>query len=496
MRPKFPAIEMAKNVEHTPARIAQLLHGDPSKDKAARSTGPSSPSSSLIARIAYPENSRQPRRDRPGHEGGLQLGARPLRDVRRCRRPRHHGKDARRRRTPIAANVEKLLAYADKHGEANPTWYKDDASVPSGRLFFDPVAGDYKPVVTRRRSHLTRRRSRRRSGVVKKNPGASVIDLGDGVAAIELHSKMNALGDDIVRLITQTLKPASEHRQQLRGLRHHRRLGQLLRRRQPDAASPRRAGGGVGRGRDGRRRLSEHDAGDQVLSAAGRGRALWHVSRRRRRDLAPRRRAPASRRTLHGPRRGWRRPDPRRWRLQGDVVLRSIEAGSSIRPDARGEGVEIFEAIKKNFETIAKATVSTSAAEARSLGFLRDSDNITTNRDRLSPTRSFAPVPSPTLVIAAPVAAHRHSRTRRIRPGHAQAGRVDHARRPVHLRPRREGRQLGRLLLAGGKVNPGTLVSEQYLLDLEREAFVSLCGEKKTQERIAFTLKTGKPLRN
>jgi 3-hydroxyacyl-CoA dehydrogenase len=50
--------------------------------------------------------------------------------------------------------------------------------------------------------------------------------------------------------------------------------------------------------------------------------------------------------------------------------------------------------------------------------------------------------------------------------------------------------------LAGGQVSPGTVVSEQYLLDLEREAFLSLCGEKKTQERIAFTLKTGKPLRN
>jgi len=51
-------------------------------------------------------------------------------------------------------------------------------------------------------------------------------------------------------------------------------------------------------------------------------------------------------------------------------------------------------------------------------------------------------------------------------------------------------------ILAGGRVTPGTLVSEQYLLDLEREAFLSLCGERKTQERIAFTLKTGKPLRN
>jgi 3-hydroxyacyl-CoA dehydrogenase len=51
-------------------------------------------------------------------------------------------------------------------------------------------------------------------------------------------------------------------------------------------------------------------------------------------------------------------------------------------------------------------------------------------------------------------------------------------------------------VLCGGAVTLGTPVSEQYLLDLEREAFLSLCGEKKTQERIAFTLKTGKPLRN
>jgi 3-hydroxyacyl-CoA dehydrogenase len=51
-------------------------------------------------------------------------------------------------------------------------------------------------------------------------------------------------------------------------------------------------------------------------------------------------------------------------------------------------------------------------------------------------------------------------------------------------------------VLCGGKVTPGSPVSEQYLLDLEREGFLSLCGEPKTQERIAFTLKSGKPLRN
>jgi len=51
-------------------------------------------------------------------------------------------------------------------------------------------------------------------------------------------------------------------------------------------------------------------------------------------------------------------------------------------------------------------------------------------------------------------------------------------------------------VICGGNITPGTPISEQYVLDLEREAFKSLCGEKKTQERIQFTLKTGKTLRN
>jgi len=51
-------------------------------------------------------------------------------------------------------------------------------------------------------------------------------------------------------------------------------------------------------------------------------------------------------------------------------------------------------------------------------------------------------------------------------------------------------------VLCGGAVSPGTPLTEQYLLDLEREGFKKLCGERKTQERIQYTLKTGKPLRN
>jgi 3-hydroxyacyl-CoA dehydrogenase len=179
-----------------------------------------------------------------------------------------------------------------------------------------------------------------------------------------------------------------------------------------------------------------------------------------------------------------------------EMTLRAIEAGTSIRPDARGEGVEIFEALKKNFETIAKATVSTSAAEARALGFLRPSDQVTMNRARLlsdAAARARALVdagysaPLPRTDIPAPgesVLATLKLAVYTLREGGFISG---HDAKVANW---------AAYALCGGKVAPGTPVSEQYLLDLEREAFLSLCGEKKTQERIAFTLKTGKPLRN
>jgi 3-hydroxyacyl-CoA dehydrogenase len=179
-----------------------------------------------------------------------------------------------------------------------------------------------------------------------------------------------------------------------------------------------------------------------------------------------------------------------------EMTIRSVEAGSSIRPDARGEGVEIFEALKKNFETIAMAKVSTSAAEARAMGFFEAFDATTTNRERLltdarTKARAIADAgysaPAPRTDIPAP-------------------GESVLATLKLAVWTMREGQYISdhdvkianwvAYALCGGKVTPGTPVSEQYLLDLEREAFLSLCGEKKTQERIAFTLKTGKPLRN
>jgi len=179
-----------------------------------------------------------------------------------------------------------------------------------------------------------------------------------------------------------------------------------------------------------------------------------------------------------------------------EMLLRAVESAASIRPDGRSESVGLIEAMKKAFETVATGKVSTSAEEARGLGFLSSSDRVTMNRERVL---SDAKARALELVAAGyepPV-----MRTSIPAPGEnilaalklgiylmRQGGFVSDHEQKV-------GTKIAEVL-CGGIVTAGTPVSEQYLLDLEREAFKSLCGEKKTQERIQFTLKTGKTLRN
>jgi 3-hydroxyacyl-CoA dehydrogenase len=178
-----------------------------------------------------------------------------------------------------------------------------------------------------------------------------------------------------------------------------------------------------------------------------------------------------------------------------EMLLRAVDSANSIRPDGRGESVELMEAMKKAFETIATAKVATSATEARGLGFLSSSDRITMNRERvLSDAKARAlelargyeppvmrtdiPTPGENILAALKMGVYLMRQGDYI---------TDYE---VKL-----GNKIAEIL-CGGKVSPGTPVSEQYLLDLEREGFKSLCGEKKTQERIQYTLKTGKTLRN
>ena len=155
-----------------------------------------------------------------------------------------------------------------------------------------------------------------------------------------------------------------------------------------------------------------------------------------------------------------------------------------------------MEAMKKVFEAVATAKVATSAHEARGLGFLREADNITMNRERVLTdakaralemlrggyeppvARSDIPAPGENILAALKLGVHL------MRQGdYITEYEVKLATKIAEV-------------LCGGYVTSGTPVSEQYILDLEREGFKSLCGEKKTQERIQFTLKTGKTLRN
>jgi 3-hydroxyacyl-CoA dehydrogenase len=496
-RPKFPALEMAKPVEQTAARIKQLLHADPSKDKAAAFYWPLLTELFTYAANRLSSDGSEPAQDIVAIDQAMktgfnwELGPFEMMDAAGVRETTYkmlaEGK-------PVSPNVEKLLHYPHAITEPGPTWYKDDPTTPSGRQYFDPLAGAYKPVpvapgVT---SLATIKKAK---GVVKKNPGASVIDLGNGVAAIELHSKMNALGGDIVSLITQTLKPSSD----------------IVRDFSSFIITGDSANFSVGANLMQLLLSVQEEEWDEVEMAVKQFQNMTQAIKFCPRPVVV---APYGmclgggvEISLHA---AARQPHAELYMglveagvglIPGgggckEMVLKTVEAGTSIRPDARGEGVEIFEALKKNFEAIAKATVSTSAVEARSLGFLKPSDVITMNRERLvtdAATRAAAlaeagyTAPTPRTDIPAP-------------------GENALATLKLAVWTMREGQYISdhdakvanwvAYALCGGKVTPGTLVSEQYLLDLEREAFLSLCGEKKTQERIAFTLKTGKPLRN
>lgn len=176
----------------------------------------------------------------------------------------------------------------------------------------------------------------------------------------------------------------------------------------------------------------------------------------------------------------------------GGVKERWVRALASVPP---GAALDLNPLAHWVFETIALAKVSTSAAEARQLGYLRPEDGISVNRERLLEDakrrvifldeQGYVPRATPPVPVAG-------------REGKAQiqlavdemwrAGRIsDHdrliARRLAHV-------------LCGGDVPAGTLVTEERILELEREAFLSLCGEPKTQDRMRHMLETGKPLRN
>jgi len=173
-----------------------------------------------------------------------------------------------------------------------------------------------------------------------------------------------------------------------------------------------------------------------------------------------------------------------------EMTMRAMDFAKEV-PDA-----DPLAFLKKTFETIGMGKVATSAQEGRAWGFLRDIDSISMNGDRL-----IADAKQDVLSLTASGFVPPVERTDILVLGEAARSAMDLA---LHMMKRGgyisdHDQLIGKKLasvMSGGTLNHQTYVSERYLLDLEREAFVSLCGERKTQERIAAMLKTGKPLRN
>jgi len=493
-KPKFPALDMAKNVEDTGARLRMLLGlegGGPQKgDKAGAFLWAALSDLWTYAANRVPEISDSiVEIDRAMKLGfNWELGPFELWDAAGIEttvaRMKKEGK-------PVAANVEKLLAAGQR------SWYADEPKSPSGRKYWELRTENWEQlqVPSGVWSVTVAKKS---NGVVKKNSGASLVDLGDGVACLEFHSKMNSLGTDIISLIAQTLKPGGPGdnfdafviTNDATNFSVGANLMLLLMSVQEE----------------------EWDDVDLVIRQfQGMTQAIKFSSK-------PVVSAPfglclggGTEISLHA---AARQPHAELYTglvevgvglLPGgggckEMLLRAVDSAAASKGRSSGEAlagsVEMMEAMKKAFETIATAKVATSAQEARGLGFLSDSDHITMNRERvLSDAKARA------LELARAGHEPPVPRTDIPAPGESLLAALKmgvHLMRQGDFITDYEVKLGGKIaeVLCGGNVTPGTPVSEQYILDLEREGFKSLCGERKTQERIQYTLKTGKTLRN
>jgi 3-hydroxyacyl-CoA dehydrogenase len=327
--------------------------------------------------------------------------------------------------------------------------------------------------------------AKERSRVVKKNAGASLVDLGDGVLCVEFHSKMNALGGDAIEMLRTGVREASQ------------KFAALV---VGNEAVNFSAGANLA--------LLLIEAQDENWDDIDLMiRAFQQVTMALRYADVPVVVAPAGL-TLGGGCEVALHAD--RVQAAAEVYLGLVEVGVGLIPAGGGTKEMVARAaaqmqpgdtdylppIQRAFETIAFAKVSTSGPDAHRLGYLRQTDAFTMNRERLiadAKTRAlqrvnegYHPPPPRTAIrvggeaVLAPLKLGVHLAWR--------AGRITEHDALI-------GRRLATIMAGGSLPHPST-VTEQQLLDLERDAFLSLLGERKTQERIQHTLKTGQTLRS
>ncbi len=488
-KPALPTLERAKNAATLPERLRLLLAGDPARDKAAAFLWP------FLASLwdFAAERIGEVADDAPSIDAAMragfnwEMGPFEMWDaagvVETASRMKALG-------LAVAAPAQVLLA------ASRTSWYapgKDECFQPlTGQTAAIPAVPGHARVADFRRTHA----------VVRSNPGASLVDLGDGIGCIELHSLKNAIGGDVLSLISSVLNPSSDSVRDFAGFmiagdRENFSVGanlmQLL------IAAQEGEWDELARTIHGFQQMTAAIkfsprpvvAAPFGLTLGGGAEICLHAARRQ-----------AHAETYMGlveagvgliPAGGGTK----------EMLLRAMDAAAALTPpDPKdppsrfAQSGEFATALKRALETIAMAKVSTSAAEARSLGLLGKADRITMNRERL-----LLDAKAQAAVLAETGYTAPQPRRQIPAPGTAALGTLEAG---IYLMGEagyasEHDQKVARwaaYILCGGRITAGTLVGEQYLLDLEREAFLSLCGERKTQERIAFTLKTGKPLRN
>ncbi|HJY27176.1 MAG TPA: 3-hydroxyacyl-CoA dehydrogenase/enoyl-CoA hydratase family protein [Pyrinomonadaceae bacterium] len=470
---KLPTLDMAKNIEDLPERIKTLTWG---KDRVGAFLWKTLSKTLTYAAKRIPEIADNVVDvDRAMRWGfGWELGPFEVWDAigveKSVSRMKEEG-------ISVPANVEQMLA-----SDATSFYKKENGQ----QSYFDFASGKYVPLADPP-GVLVLKSIKDRTGVIKKNAGASLIDIGDGVACLEFHSKMNAIGGDTLQMLKFALGEVEKNF-----------VGLVVGNQGPNFC--------VGANIMLMLMEAQEENWDELDMMA---RVFQTATMSLRYSPKPVVVAPfqmvfggGCEMVLHAD----------RVRAAGETYIGLVEVGVGIIPAGGGtkemlvrvmdsipkgvDDADPFPFVKRAFETIALAKVATSAEEARSLGFLSADDTISMNADRL-----IADAKKEVLALAASGYVQPQQRKDVLALG---APALATLKLGIHQMKRAGyisdhdaeiGTQLARIL-TGGDLNHPTRVSEQYLLDLEREAFLKLVGMRKTQERIGHMLKTGKPLRN
>ena len=468
----FPSLDAAKGEEDVGGRIRKVIGGD---DKAAAYAWKVLSESLLYAAKRIPEIADDVVNIDNAIKWGFNWTLGPFETwdaigvAESVARMRQEGKT-------IPGNVEKMLA-----GGATSFYRRRDGVLE----FYDFAGGAYFPApVSPDIIFLPALKNRNR--VVKGNQGATLYDLGDGVLCLEFHTKMNAIDADIIAMMNEGVALAEKEFAGMVIANHAENfcVGANLMLVFLEAQN------------------KKFDNIETMI------REFQNACMRLRYSEKPVVAAPAGM-ALGGGTEICLGAD--RIRAAAETYMGLVEVGVGLLPAGGGtkemvirhlegipEGVaaDPLPFLRKAFETIGMAKVATSAKEARELGFLRPWDRITIQRD-------FLIQEAKNTVLAMNREGYEMPRPRTdvVLPGRSEFSNFAYALYTMRVAGQisEYDELLGRKIasvMTGGDVPRGTKLSEQDLLDLEREAFLSLCGEEKTQARIQYMLMKGKPLRN